>query len=188
MPVRAQPHHPILTHGVGHRHWETVIGIDELKIGMRLQKLFDLSLVFFSQEAARGVNQASPGPDAPTRRMQDTGLLGQEPIKLFGCQAPLEIRISPQSSHTGARRVDEHTVSLTRQTRNTVILLASDNDRVDIAQPAPSNAGLGLGQARRGNIKRVQAPRGSHHGTQGQGFTAGARAKVNHHLAALGGY
>ncbi len=100
--------------------------------------------------------------------------------------APLQVRIAPQRAQAAARRIHQHAVDLAGQALDLGVVLGVDQHGVHVGQPAARQARLEVGQALLGHVERIEAAGGAHQRAQGERLATRARAKIDHHLAALG--
>ena len=165
-----------------------LVGRHQHEVGMRGEELHDDRLVLRLQHAAGRIDQATARLHQARGAGEDRALLGREFLDRVARLAPLEVGIAAQRAQPAAGRVDQHAVDLAGQSLDLGVVLAVDQHRVDVGQPAARQARLELGQALLGHVEGIEAPGRAHRRAQRQGLAARAGAEVDHHLAAARRY
>ncbi|MNX67491.1 hypothetical protein D3C86_986260 [compost metagenome] len=147
------------------------------------QETFGLHFVFFRQQAAGGIDQASTRRHATRGAVQDALLQLSQFGQRLRMLAPLQVRIAAQGANAAARRIDQHALGLAGQALHAGIVFAVDHDRHDVRQATARETGLGARQAGGRDVEGVEAAGGAHQRAQQQRLAAGARAEIDDHFA-----
>src|SRR5437870_2076758 len=100
------------------------------KFGLRVRECVDNRLVLLPQDAAGGVNQTTARFHQTRGGGEDSALLFRKLADRIRSVPPLQVRISPQSAETAARRVDQHAIELSGQALGASVVVARQRNRV----------------------------------------------------------
>ena len=160
--------------------------VDQFELGMRREKPLDLRLVFFRQDAAGGINEATARCDTTRRTGENPCLQRGQFDQTLLILAPFQIRVAAQGPDAATRRIHQHALRLACQSAHPRVVLMLDRHRIDVGQATARKTRLGPRQARCRNVKSIKTPGRAHQRPEQQGLAAGASAKIDHHFAATG--
>ena len=113
-------------------------------------------------------------------------MAGRQGIDVLLGLTPLEVRIAPQRTQSGARGIHQNPVHLAGEPFHAVIPLVRNCRRMHIGQAAARQSRFDGVEPVCGGVKRVQTPGIAHACTQRQGLASCTSAKIHNHFAAMG--